>query len=121
MDVGSISDERETVLRQHCRGQILLVPFFHVGHVLTKTFAVLITTSSYQGRNSSGSPESGSLRTYCSRNPEIKKTYTQPDPCSFRPRNSLESLLRLARTHPKLVLLYIKKFLKLGALKSCLI
>ncbi|GBL73522.1 hypothetical protein AVEN_159508-1 [Araneus ventricosus] len=40
---GGISDERPTVVRQHCHGPIPLVPFFHVGNVLMKTFAVLIT------------------------------------------------------------------------------
>ncbi|GBN21929.1 hypothetical protein AVEN_179895-1 [Araneus ventricosus] len=56
---------------------------------------------SYQGRNSSESSESASLRTNCSRNPEIKPTYPQSDPCSFRPCHFLGSLLTLDRTHPK--------------------
>ncbi|GBM33210.1 hypothetical protein AVEN_28203-1 [Araneus ventricosus] len=83
--MGSISDERPTLVRQQCRGPIPLVPFLHVVNVLMKTFAVLITelARSYQGKNSSGSPESRSLRTYCSRNPEIKPTYSQPDTVVF--------------------------------------
>ncbi|GBM05922.1 hypothetical protein AVEN_135284-1 [Araneus ventricosus] len=43
MDEGSISDEHPTVVSQHCRGPIPLVLFSHVGNVLMKTFAVLIT------------------------------------------------------------------------------
>ncbi|GBN17356.1 hypothetical protein AVEN_69372-1 [Araneus ventricosus] len=43
MDLEIISDERPTVVSQHCRGPIPLVPFFHVGNVLIKTFTVLIT------------------------------------------------------------------------------
>ncbi|GBL98702.1 hypothetical protein AVEN_8608-1 [Araneus ventricosus] len=43
MDMGSISDERPTVVNQQCRGPIPMVPFLHVGNALMKTFALLIT------------------------------------------------------------------------------
>ncbi|GBM10100.1 hypothetical protein AVEN_92923-1 [Araneus ventricosus] len=42
IEVGNISDELPTIVRQRCRGPIPLVPFFHVGNVLMETFAVLI-------------------------------------------------------------------------------
>ncbi|GBM51008.1 hypothetical protein AVEN_41584-1 [Araneus ventricosus] len=129
MDVESISDERPTIVSQHWHVPIPLVPFFHVGNVLMKTFAVLITDlpsvineeiqvgvqkvdlllmmiPEDQQSYSRSMSLSGFLRTYCSRKPEIKPTYPQPDPCSFRPCHSLGSLLTLDRTHQKPVFLY---------------
>ncbi|GBM12054.1 hypothetical protein AVEN_245460-1 [Araneus ventricosus] len=111
MDVGSISDERLIVVSQYCRGPIPLVPFSHVGNVLMKTFASLITDLSAVIREEIqvGVQKMDLLRTYYSRNREIKPTYPQPDPCSFRPCHSLGSLSTLDRTHPKPVFLHFEE------------
>ncbi|GBO24202.1 hypothetical protein AVEN_57865-1 [Araneus ventricosus] len=119
MDVGSISNERPTVVGQHCLGSIPLVLFSHVGNVLMKTFAVLITDLSEVIREEI--QVEVKKVTHCSRNLEIKPTYPQSDPCSFRPCHSLGSLLTLDRTHPNPVFLYFEEASNLESLKSCLI
>ncbi|GBN16916.1 hypothetical protein AVEN_210180-1 [Araneus ventricosus] len=105
MDVGSISDERPTVISQHCRVPIPLVPFFHV---LMKT--------QLSGKKFKWESRKWIFKDILGRNPEIKPTYSPPDLCSFRPCHSLGTLLKLDRKHPKPVFLYFEEVSQVGGL-----